>query len=142
MCPTETDELIESNGPLQVPSNSHVWLSNLTDEERCTRISDVLKKRDIAQHLYDAYAAALTCHSPDDDDLKRIAILHDELQNAMKEVSNLELCPLQSCLKHKIDNNGKNSNSSKSQIKRNAAHLNVNGNDNDGFKNPSKKINC
>ncbi|GIX73003.1 hypothetical protein CDAR_39921, partial [Caerostris darwini] len=81
----ETDELIERNGPLQVPSNSHVWLSNLTDEERCTRISDVLKKRDVAQHLYDAYAAALTCHSPDDDDLKRIAILHDEIQNAMKE---------------------------------------------------------
>ncbi|GIX85907.1 hypothetical protein CEXT_271781, partial [Caerostris extrusa] len=44
-----------------------------------------LKKRDVAQHLYDAYAAALTCHSPDDDYLKRIAILHDELQNAMKE---------------------------------------------------------
>ncbi|GIY76958.1 hypothetical protein CDAR_265231 [Caerostris darwini] len=140
MCSMEADDLIETNGPLQNPSNSHVMLSNLTDEERCARISDVLNKTDVAHHLYDAYAAALTCHSPDDDDHKRITIIHDELQNAMKEVSNPELCSLQSCLKHKIDNNRRNSNSSKSQIKRNAAHLNVNGNDNDGFKKPSKKL--
>ncbi|GIY97724.1 hypothetical protein CEXT_779161 [Caerostris extrusa] len=86
----ETDDLIERNGPLQAPSNSHVMLSNLTDEERCVRISDVLKKRDVAQHLYEAYAAALTSHSLDDDDLKRITILHDEFQNAMEEISKMK----------------------------------------------------
>ncbi|GIY26711.1 hypothetical protein CEXT_304701, partial [Caerostris extrusa] len=51
--------------------------SNLSDEERCARISTVIKKKDIAQNLYDAYAAALTGYSPDDDDLKDLKIRHD-----------------------------------------------------------------
>ncbi|GIY39353.1 hypothetical protein CEXT_266261 [Caerostris extrusa] len=45
--------------------------SILSDEERCTRIFTVIKKKDIAQNLYDAYAATLTGYSPDDDDLKK-----------------------------------------------------------------------
>ncbi|GIY02764.1 hypothetical protein CDAR_588041 [Caerostris darwini] len=59
--------------------------SNLSDEERCARISTVIKKKDISQNLYDTYAAALTEYSTDDDDLKEINILHDDLQHAMRE---------------------------------------------------------
>ncbi|GIY87311.1 hypothetical protein CEXT_640481, partial [Caerostris extrusa] len=59
-------------------------LPNLSDEERCARITTAIKK-DIAQNLYGAYAATLTGHSPDDDDLKKITILHDDLQHAMRE---------------------------------------------------------
>ncbi|GIY47399.1 hypothetical protein CDAR_448811 [Caerostris darwini] len=103
--------------------------SNLSDEERCARISTVIKKKDISQNLYDTYAAALTEYSTDDDDLKEINILHDDLQHAMREVSKLELCPLSSCKKHKIIN-------FKFQIKRNAAHLNNHAHDNDGFTMP------
>ncbi|GIX72561.1 hypothetical protein CDAR_5871 [Caerostris darwini] len=43
---------------------------NFSDEEHCARITTVIKKKDLAQNLYDAYAAALTGYSPDDDDLK------------------------------------------------------------------------
>ncbi|GIY79055.1 hypothetical protein CDAR_505771 [Caerostris darwini] len=100
--------------------------SNLSDEERCARISTVIKKKDIAQNLYDAYTAALSGYSPDDDDLKEIKILHVDLQHAMREVSKLELCPLSSCKKHKIINFN-------SQIKRNAAHFNNHEHDNDGL---------
>ncbi|GIY89185.1 hypothetical protein CDAR_402381 [Caerostris darwini] len=92
-------------------------LTNLSDEERCARVTTATKKKDVAQNLYDAYAAGLTGHSSDDDDLKEIKILHNDLQHAMREVSKLELCPLPSCKKHKINNFN-------SQIKRNAAHLN------------------
>ncbi|GIY23804.1 hypothetical protein CDAR_386041 [Caerostris darwini] len=99
--------------------------SNLSDEEHCARISTVIKKKDLAQNLYDAYAAALTGYSPDDDDLKVLKKHHDDLQLAMREVSKLELCPLPSCKKHKINNFD-------SQIKRNAAHLNNHEHDNDG----------
>ncbi|GIX83760.1 hypothetical protein CEXT_215041 [Caerostris extrusa] len=53
--------------------------SSLSDEERCARISTVIKKKDIAQNLYDAYAAALIGYSTDDDDFEEIKILHDEL---------------------------------------------------------------
>ncbi|GIY71630.1 hypothetical protein CDAR_259451 [Caerostris darwini] len=42
----------------------------LSDEERCARITIVTKKKSIAQNLDDAYAAALTGHSSDDDDLQ------------------------------------------------------------------------
>ncbi|GIX68920.1 hypothetical protein CDAR_529401 [Caerostris darwini] len=59
--------------------------SNLSDEEHCARISTVIKKKDIAQNLYDAYAAALTGYSTDDDDIKKIKILYDDLQHAMRE---------------------------------------------------------
>ncbi|GIY45087.1 hypothetical protein CEXT_808701 [Caerostris extrusa] len=34
--------------------------SNLSDKDRCARISTVIKKKDLAQNLYDAYAATLT----------------------------------------------------------------------------------
>ncbi|GIY07582.1 hypothetical protein CDAR_31471 [Caerostris darwini] len=91
--------------------------SNLSDEERCARVTTATKKKDVAQNLYDAYAAGLTGHSSDDDDLKEIKILHNDLRHAMREISKLELCPLPSCKKHKINNFN-------SQIKRNAAHLN------------------
>ncbi|GIY56008.1 hypothetical protein CEXT_730331 [Caerostris extrusa] len=39
---------------------SHIFHEKLSEEERCARISTVTKKKDIAQNLYDAYAAALT----------------------------------------------------------------------------------
>ncbi|GIY66090.1 hypothetical protein CDAR_170321 [Caerostris darwini] len=106
---------------------------NLSDEEHCARISTVIKKKDLAQNLYDAYAAALTGYSPDDDDLKVLKKHHDDLQLAMREVSKLEFCPLPSCKKHKINNFD-------SQIKRNAAHLNNHEHDNDGFTIPAKKL--
>ncbi|GIY78150.1 hypothetical protein CDAR_444781 [Caerostris darwini] len=102
-------------------------------EERCARISTVIKKKDLAQNLYDTYAATLTGYSPDDDDLKELKKHHDDLQHAMREVSKLELCPLPSCKKHKIHNFN-------SQIKSNAAHLNNHEHDNDGFTIPSKKL--
>ncbi|GIY89436.1 hypothetical protein CDAR_608301, partial [Caerostris darwini] len=107
--------------------------SNLSDEEHCARITTVIKKKELAQNLYDAYAAALTGYSPDDDDLKELKIRHDDLQLAMREVSKLELCPWSSCKKHKIINFN-------SQIKRNAVHLNNHEHDNDGFTMPSKKL--
>ncbi|GIY31866.1 hypothetical protein CEXT_91201 [Caerostris extrusa] len=50
-----------------------------------TCISTVIKKKGIAQNLYDAYAAALTGYSPDDDDLKEMKIRLDDLQLAMRE---------------------------------------------------------
>ncbi|GIX88736.1 hypothetical protein CEXT_203741 [Caerostris extrusa] len=59
--------------------------SNLSDKEHCARITTVIKKKDIAHNLYDAYAAALTGYSPDDDDLKELKIHHDDLQLAMRE---------------------------------------------------------
>ncbi|GIY69252.1 hypothetical protein CEXT_259621 [Caerostris extrusa] len=107
--------------------------SNLSDEEHCAPITTVIKKKDLAQNLYDAYAAALTGYSPDDDDLKELKTRHDDLQLAMREVSKLELCPLSSCKKHKIINFN-------SEIKRDAAHLNNQEHDNDGFTMPSKKL--
>ncbi|GIY58819.1 hypothetical protein CDAR_227611, partial [Caerostris darwini] len=58
--------------------------SNLSDEEQCARITTVIKKKDIAQNLYDAYAAELTGYSLDDDDLKGLKIRHDDLQLAMR----------------------------------------------------------
>ncbi|GIY58685.1 hypothetical protein CEXT_299331 [Caerostris extrusa] len=57
----ETDD-IEGNGPFQVYSEvpsepasptSPEMLSNLTNEERCARISRILMKKDIAQSLLD-----------------------------------------------------------------------------------------
>ncbi|GIX79058.1 hypothetical protein CDAR_452001 [Caerostris darwini] len=111
---------------------SPIFHEKLSEEERCARISTATKK-DIAQNLYDAYAAALTGYSPDDDDLKELKKHHDGLQLAMREVSKLELCPLSSCKKHKIINFN-------SQIKRNAAHLNNHEHDNDGFTIPFKKL--
>ncbi|GIX97353.1 hypothetical protein CDAR_178101 [Caerostris darwini] len=60
--------------------------SNLSDEEHCARITTVIKKKDIAQNLYDAYVAALTGYSIDDDDLKQLKKRHDDLQLAMREV--------------------------------------------------------
>ncbi|GIX94674.1 hypothetical protein CEXT_577241 [Caerostris extrusa] len=106
-----------------------------SDEERCARISTVIKKMDIAQNLFDAYVAALTGYSPDDDDLKEIKILHDDLQHAMREVSKLKLCPLPSGKKHKTNNFN-------SQIKRNAAHRNNHEYDNDGFYYALQKAYC
>ncbi|GIY06733.1 hypothetical protein CDAR_578381 [Caerostris darwini] len=61
--------------------------SNLSDEEHCARITTVIKKKDLAQNLYDAYAAALTGYSIDDDDLKQLKKRHDDLQLAMRENS-------------------------------------------------------
>ncbi|GIY82855.1 hypothetical protein CDAR_305051 [Caerostris darwini] len=106
--------------------------SNLSDEENCARITTVIKK-DLAQNLYNAYAAALTGYSPDDDDLIELKIRHNDLQLAMRKISKLEPCPLSSCKKHKIINFN-------SQIKRNAAHLNNHEHDNYGFTMPSKSL--
>ncbi|GIY42024.1 hypothetical protein CDAR_210271 [Caerostris darwini] len=61
---------------------SPTFPETLSDEERCARISTVIKKKDIAQNFYDAYAAALTGHSPDDDDLQKIKI-HDDVQSRL-----------------------------------------------------------
>ncbi|GIY86078.1 hypothetical protein CDAR_465031 [Caerostris darwini] len=110
-----------------------IFHEKLSEEEHCARVSTVTKKKDLAQNLYDAYAATLTGYSIEDDDLKELKIRHDNLQLAMREVSKLELCPLSSCKKHKIINFN-------SQIKRNAAHLNNHGHGNDGFTMPSKKL--
>ncbi|GIY68582.1 hypothetical protein CDAR_21671 [Caerostris darwini] len=63
--------------------------SNLSDEEHCARITTVIKKKDIAQNLYDAYAAALTGYSIDEDDLKQLKKRHDDLQLAMRENTKL-----------------------------------------------------
>ncbi|GIX74310.1 hypothetical protein CDAR_88751, partial [Caerostris darwini] len=113
---------------------SPIFHEKLSEEERCARISTVTKKKDLAQNLYDAYAATLTGYSPDDDDLKELKRRHDDLQLAMREVSKLELCPLSSCKKHKIIN-------FHSQIKRNAAHLNNHEHDNDNCaKNPQHLV--
>ncbi|GIY13441.1 hypothetical protein CEXT_814361 [Caerostris extrusa] len=75
---------------------SPIFQEKLSEKERCARISTVTKKKDIAQNLYDACAAALTGYSIDDDDLKELKIRHDDLQLAMREGSKLELCPLPS----------------------------------------------
>ncbi|GIX66972.1 hypothetical protein CDAR_576151, partial [Caerostris darwini] len=115
------------------PLASPIFHKKLSEEECCARISTVTKKKDLAQNLYDAYAATLTGYSPDDDDLKELKRRHDGLQLAMREVSKLELCPLSFCKKHKIIN-------FHSQINRNAAHLNNHEHDNDGFTMPSKKL--
>ncbi|GIY37680.1 hypothetical protein CDAR_455701 [Caerostris darwini] len=57
---TETDNDDEGNGPFQVhsevpselvSSKSPETLSNLSDEERCTRISSILLDKDIAQSI-------------------------------------------------------------------------------------------
>ncbi|GIY53516.1 hypothetical protein CDAR_495021 [Caerostris darwini] len=64
---------------------SPIFHEKLSEEERCARMSTATKK-DLAQNLYDAYAATLTGYSPDDDDLKEITILHDNLQHAMREL--------------------------------------------------------
>ncbi|GIY07217.1 hypothetical protein CDAR_200991, partial [Caerostris darwini] len=90
-----TFAFVEGNGPLQVPSKIPserlaspifpVKLSNFSDGERCERITTATKKKDIAQNLYDAYAAGLTGHSLDDDVPKKIKILHDDLQHALRE---------------------------------------------------------
>ncbi|GIY54855.1 hypothetical protein CDAR_75731, partial [Caerostris darwini] len=110
-----------------------IFHEKLSEEEICARVSTVTKKKDLAQNLYDAYAATLTGYSTDDDDLKELKKRHDDLQLAMREISNFELCPLSSCKKHKIINFN-------SQIKRNAAHLNNHEHDNDGFTMPSEKL--
>ncbi|GIY76301.1 hypothetical protein CDAR_174741 [Caerostris darwini] len=65
---------------------SPIFHEKLSEEERCARISTVTKKKDIAQNLYDAYAAALTGYFPDDDDLKVLKKHHDNLQLAMTEL--------------------------------------------------------
>ncbi|GIY85386.1 hypothetical protein CEXT_5801 [Caerostris extrusa] len=49
---------------LHFPKSNPVYLT----KKRCARISTVIKKKDIAQNLYDAYAAALIGYSTDDDD--------------------------------------------------------------------------
>ncbi|GIX80427.1 hypothetical protein CDAR_53141, partial [Caerostris darwini] len=59
--------------------------SKLSDEEHCARITTVVEKKDIAQNLYDTYAAVLTGYSIDDDDLKHLKKRHDPLQLAMRE---------------------------------------------------------
>ncbi|GIY31920.1 hypothetical protein CDAR_78111, partial [Caerostris darwini] len=128
-------ELMETTSA-SIPLNllaSPVFHERLSEEERCARISTVTKKKDLAKNLYDAYAAALTGYSPDDDDFKELKIRHEDLQLAKREVSKLELCPLSCCKKNKIININ-------SQIKRNAAHLNNHEHDNDGFTMPSKKL--
>ncbi|GIY71089.1 hypothetical protein CEXT_346431 [Caerostris extrusa] len=86
-----------------------------------------------AQKLYDAYAAALTRHSPDDDDLKEIKILHDDFQHAMREVSKLELCPLPFVKNIKLTT---------LTVKLSAmlSILTIPEHDNDGFTMPSKKF--
>ncbi|GIY75391.1 hypothetical protein CEXT_474611 [Caerostris extrusa] len=69
----ETDD-IEGNGPFQVYSEvpseptSPEMLSNLTDEERCARISRILMKKDIAQSLLDTFNATTFGYALDEDD--------------------------------------------------------------------------
>ncbi|GIY54933.1 hypothetical protein CDAR_612831 [Caerostris darwini] len=62
-----------------------IFHETLSEEERWARITTVTKKKDLAQNLYDAYAARLTGYSPDDDDLKELKRGHDDLQHAMRE---------------------------------------------------------
>ncbi|GIX79647.1 hypothetical protein CEXT_245651 [Caerostris extrusa] len=138
----ETDD-IEGNGPFQVYSEvpsepasptSSEMLSNLTNEERCARISRILMKKDIAQSLLDTFNATTFGHALDEDDHVKLKTLEQDLINALREVGNLELCPLIDCKKHKA-----NVNNSSVNLKRNASHITTVNDDNaDGFSKPPK----
>ncbi|GIY34879.1 hypothetical protein CDAR_389051 [Caerostris darwini] len=80
---TETDD-IEGNGSFQVYSEvpsepasptSPEMRSNLTDEERCARISRILMKKDIAQSLLDTFNATTFGHALDEDDRAKLKTL-------------------------------------------------------------------
>ncbi|GIX74341.1 hypothetical protein CEXT_130671 [Caerostris extrusa] len=142
----ETDD-IEGKGPFQVYSRSTLepasptspeMLSNLTDEKRCARISCILMKKDIAPSLLDTFNATTFGHALDEDDRVKLKTLEQDLINALREVGNLDLCPLIDCKKHEA-----NVNNSSVNLKSNASHITTVNDDNaDGFSTPSPKVNC
>ncbi|GIY71975.1 hypothetical protein CEXT_126001 [Caerostris extrusa] len=70
----------------------------------------------------------------DEDDRVKLKTLEQDLINALREVGNLEFCPLIDCKKHKA-----NVNNSSVNLKRNASHITTVNYDNaDGFQNPQK----
>ncbi|GIY15904.1 hypothetical protein CDAR_126211 [Caerostris darwini] len=86
--PAASNPELQDTTSTSIPSEllaSPIFHEKLSEQERCARISTVTKKKDIAQNLYDAYAATLTGYSPDDDDLKELKIRHDDLQLAMRK---------------------------------------------------------
>ncbi|GIZ05288.1 hypothetical protein CEXT_714471 [Caerostris extrusa] len=90
-------------------------LSNLTDEERCARISRILIKKDIAQSLLDTFNATTFGHALDENDHVKLKTLGQDLINAFESVN----------------------------LKRNASHITTVNDDNaDGFSKPPKKVNC
>ncbi|GIY30776.1 hypothetical protein CDAR_537961 [Caerostris darwini] len=68
-------------------------LTNLSDEERCDQ-----EEGHCTESLRRICCSA-DWTFPDDDDLKEINILHDDLQHAMRDVSKIELCPFPFCKK-------------------------------------------
>ncbi|GIY09135.1 hypothetical protein CDAR_535001 [Caerostris darwini] len=108
-----------SKKPSELASpTSPEMLSNLTNEERCARISRILMKKDIAQSLLDTFNATTFGHALDENDRVKLKTLEQDLINALREVGNLELCPLIDCKKHKA-----NVNNSSVNLKRNASHI-------------------
>ncbi|GIX71476.1 hypothetical protein CEXT_39731 [Caerostris extrusa] len=107
----ETDD-IEGNGPFQVRSEvpseptAPEKPSNPSDEERCARISRMLKW--ISQNLLDTVNDGTLNHALDEDDCIKLKALEQDLINALREVGNLELCPMIDCTKHKANVNLKN----------------------------------
>ncbi|GIX69416.1 hypothetical protein CEXT_313021 [Caerostris extrusa] len=106
-------------------------LSNLTDEERCARISRIFMKKGIAQSLLDTFNATIFGHALDEDDRTNLKALVQDLINAVREVGNLEICPLIDCKKHKA-----NVNNSSVNLKRKASLITTVNDDN------SEKVNC
>ncbi|GIX70576.1 hypothetical protein CEXT_63651 [Caerostris extrusa] len=56
-------------------SRGLLMLSNLTDEERCARISRILMKKDIVQSLLDTFNATTFGHALDEDDRVKLKTL-------------------------------------------------------------------
>ncbi|GIY59014.1 hypothetical protein CDAR_44171, partial [Caerostris darwini] len=81
----ETDDVqVHSEVPSEVASsNSSEMLSNLSDEERCARISCLLMKKDISQSLLDTFNA--TTFGSDEDDRVKLKALTQDLINTLRE---------------------------------------------------------
>ncbi|GIY62548.1 hypothetical protein CEXT_425351 [Caerostris extrusa] len=67
-------------------TNGNETLSNLSDEERCARISRLLMKKDIAQSLLDTFNDATFGHALDEDDCINLKALEQNLINALREL--------------------------------------------------------
>ncbi|GIY58214.1 hypothetical protein CEXT_694261 [Caerostris extrusa] len=72
----ETDD-VEGNGPFQVHSevpseftspNLPEMISNLSEEERCAKISRIIMTKGITQSLVETFNAATFGHALDEDD--------------------------------------------------------------------------
>ncbi|GIY42612.1 hypothetical protein CEXT_79791 [Caerostris extrusa] len=125
----ETDD-IEGNGPFQVYSEVPSEPASPTSPEMLSN----LRKKDIARSLLDTFNATTFGHPLHEADHVKLKTLEQDLINALREVGNLELCPLIDCKKHKA-----NVNNSSVNLKRSASHITTVNDDNaDGFQNPQK----